>query len=271
MQYEHGFSPTFLLLQQEGHLIRSCLATGLTELRAAHVHNKGAFYSSLFNLSVGFERLLKSIVILDHMIKHELAAPTRKQLKTYGHDIRQLYDRAVSISAERNIDVPAQGQLHEIDNELIALLSEFAQTTRYHNLDGLSFSQKKEDPLAHWNRIILLILERDVTKRQREKVLMAAIAIADSIRGVTATIMQGLDQAPISTTEALALPGLHQQAAKFAVLRMINLLSPLRDLISSLSHESYKYGGSNPIPQMQEFLEWVYPNREYVLRKRKWP
>jgi hypothetical protein len=97
------------------------------------------------------------------------------------------------------------------------------------------------------------------------------MAIAGQIEDSTATIMQGLDKSSISTTEALALPGLHEQAAKFAVLRILNVLSPLRDLISSLSHESYRYRDTNPFPQMQEFLEWVYTDRQYVLRKRKWP
>lgn len=244
---------------------------GLTELRAAHVHNKGAFYSSLFNLSVGLERLLKSIVIMNHMIKNNLAPPSKKQLKQYGHDIKQLYDAAVLISGERNENVPEQSTLQEVDKEIIALLSDFSQTTRYHNLDALSSSQNKEDPLVHWNRIILLLLEKDVTKRQKEKVLKAASSVVGQIDDITATIMQGLDKAPISTAEALALPGLHEQAAKYAVLRILNVLSPLRDLISNLSHDAYKYPSINPFPQMQEFLEWIYTDRQYVLRKRKWP
>ena len=70
-----AFPPSYLLLQQEGYLISSSLTTGLTELRAAHVHNKGAFYTALFNLSVGFERLLKAIVIIDHMLDNGLAVP----------------------------------------------------------------------------------------------------------------------------------------------------------------------------------------------------
>ena len=26
-----------------------------------------------------------------------------------------------------------------------------------------------------------------------------------------------------------------------------------------------------PFPQMQEFLEWLWNDRQYVLRKKKWP
>ena len=72
------------------------------------------------------------------------------------------------------------------------------------------------------------------------------------------------------TEEALALPGLHDQAVGYAVLHLMNILSPIRDLISELSRLAYGFDVA-PFPQMQEFLEWIYDDRQYVLRKRKWP
>jgi len=56
MNHNANYPPSFLLLQQEGYLISSCLALGLTELRVANVHNKGAFYSSLLNISYHFQK-----------------------------------------------------------------------------------------------------------------------------------------------------------------------------------------------------------------------
>ena len=69
MQIQQNTSPSYIWLEQEGYLISSCLSMGLTELRKADVYNKGAFYSSFFNLSVGLERLLKSIIILIRLQK----------------------------------------------------------------------------------------------------------------------------------------------------------------------------------------------------------
>lgn len=249
----------------------TCLATGLTELRAAHVHNKGAFYSSLFNLSIGLERLLKSIVVIEHMIRNNLTPPTKKQLKKYGHDIAELYDKSVEISTSHNSKVPERNELHKIDQEIIKLLSDFAQASRYHNLDALSNQSEFVDPLIYWSSIIQNLLDTDVTSYQKEKIIKQAHAISGAIEDSTVTIMQGLDSGPISTTQALSLPGLHEQAAKFAVYRIIKIICPLRDLVSELSHYAYKYPNKSPFPQMQEFLEWVWDNRQYVLRKRKWP
>jgi len=268
----NSFPPSFLLLQQEGHLISSSLALGLTELRTANVHNKGAFYSSLLNLSVGMERLMKAIIIMQHMLNNNLSVPTKKQLKSYGHNIIELYDECVKISISNSVSLPDRDLLNNTSQEILVLLSDFAQTTRYHNLDSLSAQQTGKDPLEHWGEVIILILKQDVTKRQRDKVLGQAKMVASVIDDKTITTMQGLNKQSLTTEEALALPGLHDQAVKYAVLHIINMLSPFRDLISTLSHLSYGLGVSQPpFPQMQEFLEWIWNDRQYVLRKRKWP
>ena len=261
-----------MLLTQEGYLFSACLTTGLSELRTAHVHNKGAFYSALFNLSVGAERLLKVIVIMEHMLNNNLAVPSKQQLKGYGHNIVELYDRVSSIAKSHGIVVPEQSTLDTINRELLRLLSDFAQTTRYHNLDALSASHLGQDPLKHWSEIIVSILNSDVPPRQRAKILSTASGIANAIDNNTMTLMHGLDQAPLSTEEALALPGLHDQAVKFAVYRIVTILSPIRDLISAVCQEAYGLGVAvRPFPQMQEFLEWLWNDRQYVLRKKKWP
>lgn len=272
MTHIPAFPQSFLLLQQEGYLISSCLSIGLTELRTANVHNKGAFYSSLFNLSVGFERLLKAIVIIDHMLCNNLSVPTKKQLQNYGHNISELYDSCEKIAIKRGATLPSRLQLDKIDQELISLLSDFARSTRYHNLDALSSSQSGNDPLTHWGQIIIAILAKDVSPSQKQKIFTRANIVASAIDDMAITLMHGLDQRPLTTLEALSLPGLHDQAVKFAVLRIVNILSPIRELISLISHEAYHLGlSAPPFPQMQEFLEWLWDDRQYVLRKKKWP
>ncbi len=63
-----SFSPTWFLLQQEGLLAQACLCNGLTALRHANLGAaKGRFYSAFFELSIGFERTLKLILILDRI------------------------------------------------------------------------------------------------------------------------------------------------------------------------------------------------------------
>lgn len=263
--------PSFLLLQQEGFLISSLLTNGLTEMRSSHVHNKGTFYTSLFNLSIGFERLLKAIVIIDYMLNHQMTVPTKKQLQAKGHNIGELYDECERIGRSRNSITPSRPLLDAIDNEFLKLLSDFARTARYHNLDALSSSHTSHDPLARLNKLFVAILAQDVSKTQKDKILKPVGGIINQIDDITFTLMHGLDQRPLSTADALSLPGLQEQSARFAVLRIINLLVPLGELLAEVSRGAYLLGPVPAFPQMQEFLEWLHDDRQHILRKKRWP
>lgn len=243
-----NFSPTFLLLQQEGYLISSSLSTGLTELRAAHVGNKGAFYAALFNLSVGIERLLKVIVIIDHMLDNNLVAPTKRQLQKRSHNILNLYDECRKLGAKQDVVIPSRTEIDEINQKLLVLLSEFALSARYHNLDSLSYSQINLDPLNAWSEIVFCILRLDVSKRQKDKIFAQTHIIFTLIHDKSIAIMHGLDKRPLNIFEVLSLPGLHQQAMRFAVLRVIRILSPFRDLSMRLDLKSYAYNPNTPFP-----------------------
>jgi hypothetical protein len=190
------------------------------------------------------------------MLNNNLSAPSKKQLKGYGHNIIDLYKSVVSVGAQRNVQVSRLNSLDAINQDILGLLSDFAQTTRYHNLDSLGSSQTGKDPLLHWGEIIHAILKQDVTEKQRSKIFSQAGVVANLIEDNTMVLMHGLNQQPLSLADSLALPGLHDQAAKHAVLRIVTILSPVKELISALSHESYGLGLSvSPYPQMQEFLD----------------
>lgn len=262
---------SFFLLQQEGYLISSSLTSGLTALRAAHVHNKGAFYTSLFNLSIGIERLLKAIVIMDHMLNNDLTVPTKKELQSRGHNIIDLYDECERVGSSRDSSIVSRLNFDSIDDAILSLFSEFARATRYHNLDALSKSNNSRDPLAELHSIFNAILKNDVPQRQKNKIQTTTKNISNQIDDIASTIMYGLDQKELTTYQAISIPALHDQVTKYAILRIINLLSPIRDLISNISHEAYHHGPVPPFPQMQEFLEWLWNDRQYVLRKKIWP
>ncbi|MFZ4552543.1 MAG: hypothetical protein ACOYNB_12040 [Aquabacterium sp.] len=215
---------------------------------------------------------MKAAVIIDYMVRNSLSVPTRKQLKAYGHDLLQLHASCVEISKSESQQVTPVDQMSETAREIFILLNDFAQTTRYHNLDALSAPNSSRDPLAHWNDILLAILKDDVPTKSKAAIVKRGVAIASAISNSTVTVMQGLDRQDLSTAHALVLPGLHEQAARHAVLYIVKFLCPLRDLLSDLSHKSYTMGVSvPPFPQMQEFFEWLSDDRSYVLRKKKWP
>ena len=101
------FSATWFLLEQEGLLAQACLCNGLTALRRANLGDKkGLFYSAFFELSIGFERTLKLILILDHMARNQLDPPDSKTVEDYGHR----GGRAVRCDCVDCVSAPAYSQ-----------------------------------------------------------------------------------------------------------------------------------------------------------------
>jgi len=77
------FSRTFSLLQQEGHLARASLLTGIDFLLRANLDERkiGNFYSSFFQLAIGIERILKLVIITNHMLENKYKPPNRWRAK----------------------------------------------------------------------------------------------------------------------------------------------------------------------------------------------
>lgn len=209
---------------------------------------------------------------MDHMLQNELAVPTKTALKTYGHSIQDLYDTCAKIATKRNVQLEFRTQLDSPAQEILQLLDDFAKTTRYYNLDSLSQAQSGIDPLVHWDRLISVVLKSDFSTKKINTAIAEANYVAERIQGITATVMPGMDQSALTTQKALIIPSLQRLAIPYIVLRLMKMLTELRALISELSHQAYSLPvNCPPFPQMQDFLEWVWDDRKYVLRKRRWP
>jgi hypothetical protein len=174
---------SFRLLQQEGFLIHSCLTAGLTALRGAGPDDrKGQYYTAFFQLSIGLERLMKVIVVLNHMARHQLAPPAPDTLKGVGHDLLTLFEAIRS-----DIDIHTGfGLLQNIARDsteyaLLEFLAEFAKRTRYYNLDALAASRPSRDPLAAYNAVFLRIVSDDLDRRQGQ-VSPIGSHLSDSVR-----------------------------------------------------------------------------------------
>jgi hypothetical protein len=239
-------------------------------LRAAHIHNRGSFYAALFNLTIGIERLFKVVVVIDYMLDNNMTVLSRKQLKNRGHNIVTLYGECHGIAQKRSCPLPSLAQLDNIDCELLSLLSDFATTNRYYNLDSLGARSTSSDPLARLDQLLERIICQDVSLRKKRRILHDARLSSSLIDPVTLTVITNLDKSPLSTFQALSLPALHEQAVRYCILRLIKLLAPIKKLIEILSHGVYRLGPVPALPQMHEFLDWLWDNRKYVLGKKKW-
>lgn len=264
------FQNSYILLEQEGHLIRSSLTIGLTKLRNSHVHNKGEIYASLFNLSIGIERLLKAIFIMHHMLHNDLKPPTKGDLQAFKHDLIRLYAHSVQICSDEEGGPPDVTMIDPITQGIMSLLRDFALTARYHNLDSLSSSAQSKDPLKRFEEILQLILSTDIQQTTIKRIKNQSSHVERSIKDISLLISNGLDGSDLTLRQGIMQPLLHEKAAPFFVLRVVMFLIPLKHLITNLSYAAYSYE-TPPFPQMHEFLDFLWDDRQSILRKKRWP
>lgn len=130
------------------------LAAGLTSLRAANILERGRYYCGLHLVSIGLERLLKLILLLNYEDSHGNLPPDRKYLKDQGHRIVELMAAVRRINQERGFGVKETALDDTLAAVILNNLSDFATFARYHNLDSLCATPPPDDvePLARWGR-----------------------------------------------------------------------------------------------------------------------
>lgn len=272
------FSESFTLFQQEGFLTRSSLLAGLNALRKANIDdtNKGLFYSAFFELSIGFERLMKLILVIDYMAKNDLRPMTDKELKnTYGHKIESLYKSCVELNNHLGRSTDDFYEEGTFEWDIIHFLHEFALNARYYNLSKLTNGQRTNDPLSEWWSLLTRIIHRDVSKKKLEKIQSDSLTYCDNFAGNTFTIMHGLDGQLMTTLNVVMNTQLVEAAAPHMVWQVLKIISPFYFLISDVVEAAHRIehnkGINHPnIPYMYEFFPFLLLDRTDVIRRRKW-
>ena len=85
-----------------------------------------------------------------------------------------------------------------------------------------------------------------------------------------------LDDKLLDLNELLILPQLQDIGAKHAVYHVMAILSPLKEILKSVTHSAVRAhtdsDRSKPkVPFMGEFLDFIWFDKSYILRKKKWP
>ncbi|MFE7634470.1 hypothetical protein ACFU7Z_10655 [Kitasatospora sp. NPDC057518] len=141
------------LLVQEASLSEQSIGIGLSYMRKANADHPGFYYGAFFNYTIGLERLMKLVMLVEHRVRVGEFPGSTDFKRTYGHDLEKLFEsvRAVRESAEQS-----NFQYELPSSPLVAVamsaLADFAKFDRYHGLDVLTGSPKAKplDPVARW-------------------------------------------------------------------------------------------------------------------------
>tara|TARA_R100001132_G_scaffold14849_3_gene13408 strand:+ start:2658 stop:3314 length:657 start_codon:yes stop_codon:yes gene_type:complete len=218
---------------------------------------------------------MKVILVIDHMAKNSMQTPSNRTLRKHSHDLIALYRYLKSFSE------PQPNPLSIIDSseislEILKYLADFANKSRYYNLNCLTEDQYSDEPLAKWNLIIEKIICLDVPARQIEKIELRSTEILKATQNISFVLGENLDGSQMTHQDSVLLPQYHYLAAKYAVLHVIELVKSLRDLLDFCVDNSHRTARSLkydkcPVPYMAEFLNFCLLDRTTILRKKKWP
>ena len=271
------FSEKFILLQQESMLTKSSLCNGLTCLRKANLgdQHKGLFYTAFFQLSIGIERFLKIIVMLDFMASNDLKVITDKELKNnYGHKIKDLYAAAKAIADKRGVKnciFYSEGTEYSI----LHFLHEFALSTRYYNLSQLSGNAKGTNPLAEWWNIILFIYWDEITEKKRHRIQSEALAFCDANMSNSFTMFHSMNGDIMTEVDLILHPQIIEAGSPHSVWLVIKILQPLFRVLIECQHQVHlmeqQKGFNTPdVPYMSELFPFIYTDRQSALRRKQW-
>ncbi len=268
----------YILLQQEGFLTRFSLLQGLHSLRKGNLgdNSKGHFYLGFTNLAIGFERIMKMILLINHMRLNQLTPLTDDELRdNYGHKIKKLYSHCSELAVELGIPFTNYLEENEIEKEIIHFLHEFALSARFYNLSMLSNSARTDDPLNEWYTIQTKIFNSDVSQKKKNKILQEGAFFNDLMGSSMVTFATGLDQQLLSNMDTFIIPNVLEASAPYLVWRIIKILNPFYDLISKVTDEAQNVNHQTCpevacVPYMTEFFDFLKFERSWVLRKRAW-
>lgn len=274
------FSATWFLLEQEGLLAQACLCNGLTVLRRANLGDKkGFFYSAFFELSIGFERTLKLVFILDHMARNQRAPPDSKTVEDYGHKLRALFDVAKTICTTRNVTALDVFPPDSLPIAILGFLDDFAHPGgRYSNINKLTGHkhQAMADPIVKWVEIANRIMCEHATPSDRKRAELNGQVANVAFGNAAASLISDLNQQLMGVAPLHVRASELDTAAKHAIYALVTLIAALREVIDSLCDSDWKTSragraGIPDVPDMKEFFQFAWADKQYVMRKRMWP
>ena len=210
------------------------------------------------------------------MAQNQLQAPGRPVVKGYGHDLRTLLSNVSYVVSSRGYHLSTPFPTDPLCTRVLAFLSEFATGMRYANLDSLASGKSHRDPLKEWNEILQHTIASKVSDATKHKINTRATAIAEALEGHAAVFASDLAGNPMTLKSAFSESSALDTASKYLVWEICTLLSPLRDSVVSAGYAAVAVAVSiNPqgdrVPVLSEFFDFLWLDRKYVLRKKRWP
>ena len=249
---------TLGFLHKEASIASINLCSGMTGLKSASNTRKGIYYQAFFGLSIGLERLLKLLFLLNYRSQKE-RFPDNRELKKLGHKIHEIFEK---ISKEfTTIEGNQILQNDLIYSNILKFLENFADQSRYANLDYLSGKKTVNDPIVLWYQKIGREIINRHFKGINENLIKFAIKM-DKITFVRSTDEEG--HIISNMTDSMFKSKQGETIRKYSAVYVGDII---RYLIRILNEIESKF---NPPLSLHEFFILFDQPRKFYLRKKIW-
>ncbi len=263
----------YRMLAQEGHLASVTTLTGFEFMLRMDYDRVGTIYSTFFELAAGLERMMKLAVVVDYMVHNALKPPTDKEMRGFGHAISDLYARCKEMSDARGLSKYGWADASSVGGRMLAVLSSFAKSARYYNLDQIVGGRSDRDPLSEWFEVQMAVVHSSLSNQTQENLMVRCREFCERWG------MLGYEWGPAGRYELTI--DVNWQLAVFKRTRahcvwvLIETLRPLYELFVRLTAEieaaDAAAGLDRPsVPYMEEFFPFLLVARADALRRRKW-
>lgn len=206
-------SETWHLLNQECSLAAHTFLSGLTVLRRASYEPPGEMSYAFFGVSIGLERMLKLLAILEFRQANPGKMPTNQMLRDLGHDLERLAGSGNAFAERLNQHEPFRWQVPswDLNRTMVRVLGAFAKTARYYNLDQLVSAPRAapRSPLEEWfTDVGGWIRDHEMTAGQRAAIAKKSQAMSRLLEGRAIVSFTGLDGGELTNAGSATHHGL---------------------------------------------------------------
>lgn len=162
-----------IALIREAAISGNLLSVGLSALKKTNFTKLGLYGEGFFSLSMGLERLLKIVCLLDWFITNN-RFPSDQEMRCFGRDIEDLFARVDDIRQKHKVRNDALIPPDSIEHELFRYISNFSMSTMYFNMDFFTAGPKagrSDDPVSEWfDPVASKIFAKHLLDKQRAKI-----------------------------------------------------------------------------------------------------
>jgi len=270
-----GATKNFSLLAQESFLAKNCILAGFDSLLSANYYcaKDGNFYSAFFNLAIGLERMMKLVIVTDHMLKNDLKAPTEGYLRGFGHEIETLYTRTSELSGLYGHPFSPPERDSE-SQQLLSFLAKFSTTARYYNLNEVGRSSGRPGPIEEWQHVAAKIYEAHTAWHMRDRNTQKVFTRMDNL-GEVNNFTRYVDSqgSLLQLGDIRYLQMMTKKAAPLAIWLIVEMFQPIHFVLETMAKRGYAFnapGEGITIPHYEEFFYFMLATLPSIKRRKRW-